>query len=190
MSIKGTKTEQNLLKAFAGESQAKNRYTFFAKQAKKDGFEQIAGFFMETALQEEQHAKVFFKHLEGGMVEITASYPAGVIASTAENLLAAAEGEHEEWADLYPEFARIAEEEGFPKIATSFKMVAKVEVEHENRYRKLLENIEKNQVFARPEERVWVCRKCGFHYKGVKALEKCPCCEHPKAYFELECLNY
>ena len=136
MSIKGTKTEQNLLKAFAGESQAKNRYTFFAKQAKKDGFEQIAGFFMETALQEEQHAKVFFKHLEGGMVEITASYPAGVIATTAENLLAAAEGEHEEWADLYPEFARIAEEEGFPKIATSFKMVAKVEVEHENRYRK------------------------------------------------------
>ncbi len=190
MSVKGTRTEQNLLKSFAGESQARARYTFFAKQAKKEGFEQISAIFLETAAQEEQHAKVFFRHLEGGMVEITAMYPAGIIGSTEENLLAAAEGEREEWEELYPEFARIADEEGFPKIAASFRLVAKVEVEHENRYRKLLDNLRKNLVFERPEERVWYCRNCGFHHKGVKALEMCPCCDHPKAYFELKAMNY
>ncbi|MBP1630556.1 MAG: Rubrerythrin [Bacteroidetes bacterium] len=190
MSIKGTETEKNLLKSFAGESQAKNRYTFFAKQAKKEGYEQIAALFAETAMQEEQHAKVFFKFLEGGMVEITAMYPAGVIGTTAENLEASANGEHEEWADLYPEFARIAEKEGFPKIATAYKLISKVEAEHENRYRKLLENVKKNQVFEREEEQVWVCRNCGYHHKGKKALENCPCCDHPKAHFELKAMNY
>ena len=142
-SIKGTRTEQNLLKSFAGESQARSRYTFFASVAKKEGYEQIAGVFMETAEQEKEHAKRFFKFLEGGMVEITASYPAGVIGTTAENLAAAAAGENEEWAELYPEFAKIAEEEGFPAIAVAFKMIAKVEAEHENRYRKLLNNLRK-----------------------------------------------
>ena len=141
-SIKGTRTEQNLLKSFAGESQARSRYTFFASVAKKEGYEQIAGVFMETAEQEKEHAKRFFKFLEGGMVEITASYPAGVIGTTAENLAAAAAGENEEWAELYPEFAKIAEEEGFPAIAVAFKMIAKVEAEHENRYRKLLNNVQ------------------------------------------------
>ena len=146
-SIKGTKTEQNLLKSFAGESQARSRYTFFASVAKKEGYEQIAGVFMETAEQEKEHAKKFFKYLEGGMVEITASYPAGVISTTVENLKAAADGENEEWADLYPEFARIAEEEGFPAIAVTFKMVAKVEAEHEARYRKLLARVEAGKFF-------------------------------------------
>ena len=151
-SIKGTKTEQNLLKSFAGESQARSRYTFFASVAKKEGYEQIAGVFMETAEQEKEHAKKFFKYLEGGMVEITASYPAGVISTTVENLKAAADGENEEWADLYPEFARIAEEEGFPAIAVTFKMVAKVEAEHEARYRKLLARVEAGKFFEEDEE--------------------------------------
>ena len=146
-SIKGTRTEQNLLKSFAGESQARSRYTFFASVAKKEGYEQIAGVFMETAEQEKEHAKKFFKYLEGGMVEITASYPAGIISTTAENMRAATEGENEEWADLYPEFAKIAEEEGFPAIATTFKMVARVEAEHEARYRKLLERVETGKFF-------------------------------------------
>ena len=190
MSIKGSKTEQNLLKAFAGESQARNRYTFFAKQARKDGFEQIAAFFEETAAQEQQHAKTFFKFLEGGMVEITASYPAGVIGTTAENLLEAAEGEHEEWDLLYPEFARIAEEEGFKKIATAFKLVSTVEKTHEERYRKLLQNIENDEVFKRSDKVVWVCRNCGYIHYGEKALDKCPCCEHPQAYFELKSTNF
>jgi rubrerythrin len=189
-SIKGTRTEQNLLKAFAGESQAKNRYEFAAKVAKKEGYEQIAEFFQETAMQEQQHAKAFFKFLEGGMVEITASYPAGVIGTTAENLKAAAEGENEEWSDLYPEFARIAEEEGFKKVATMFKLIAKVEAEHEARYRKLLENVEKEQVFEREEKVKWVCRKCGHVHESKKALRNCPICGHPEAYFELEKTNY
>ena len=146
-SIKGTRTEQNLLKSFAGESQARSRYTFFASVAKKEGYEQIAGVFMETAEQEKEHAKRFFKFLEGGMVEITAAYPAGVIGTTAENLAAAAAGENEEWADLYPAFADIAEEEGFKTIAVAFRMIAKVEAEHEKRYRKLLSNIETGTVF-------------------------------------------
>ena len=190
MSIKGTKTEQNLLKAFAGESQARNRYTFFASKAKKDGFEQIAAFFEETAAQEKEHAKLFFKFLEGGMVEITATFPAGVIGSTAENLLASADGEHEEWNLLYPEFARIAEEEGFPKIATAFKLVASVEVRHEERYRKLLQNIENDKVFKRSDKMVWACRNCGFIHSDEKAPESCPCCDHPQAYFELIANNY
>ncbi len=189
-SIKGTKTEQNLLKAFAGESQARNRYTFFAKQARKDGFEQIAAFFEETAAQEQQHAKTFFKFLEGGMVEITASYPAGVIGTTTDNLLEAANGEHEEWDVLYPEFARIAEEEGFKKVATAFKLVATVEKTHEERYRKLLQNIENDEVFKRSEKVVWVCRKCGYVFYGEKALANCPCCGHPQAYFEVKANNF
>ncbi len=190
MSIKGTKTEQNLLKAFAGESQAKNRYTFFAKEAKKEGYEQIAAIFMETAIQEEQHAKQFFRYLEGGMVEITAMYPAGIIGTTQENLKAAAEGENEEWTDLYPEFARIAEEEGFPKVAATFKNVAKVEKMHEDRYLKLLKNIEENKVFEREEGTTWYCRNCGYVHVGKSALEKCPACQHPKAYFEIQAKNY
>lgn len=189
-SIKGTETEKNLLKAFAGESQAKNRYSFFAKVAKEEGYEQIADIFMTTALQEEQHAKQFFKFLEGGMVEITASYPSGVIGSTAENLKAAAMGENEEWTSLYPTFAEIAEKEGFPKIATAFKMIAKVEKEHEERYRKLLERVENGTVFEREEEIEWVCRKCGYVHKGKKALKNCPACNHPQAYFEEKANNY
>jgi len=190
MSIKGTKTEQNLLKAFAGESQARNRYTYFASTARKDGFEQVAAFFEETAAQEKEHAKIFFKFLEGGAFEITASYPAGVIGGTSGNLLAAAEGEHEEWTLLYPEFARIAEEEGFTKIATAFKLVATVEKSHEERYRKLLHNIENDEVFKRSGKRVWVCRNCGFAHYGEKAPETCPCCDHPKAFFEIQADNY
>lgn len=189
-SIKGTKTEQNLLKSFAGESQAKNRYEFFAKVAKKEGYEQIAEFFEETAMQEQQHAKVFFKFLEGGPVEITATYPAGVIGTTAENLKAAAEGENEEWSDLYPEFAKVAEEEGFKKIATAYKLIAKVEAEHEARYRKLLANLEEGKVFEREEKVRWVCRKCGHVHESKKALKNCPICGHPEAYFEIEKTNY
>ncbi len=189
-SIKGTQTEKNLLKAFAGESQAKNRYTFFAKQAKKDGYEQISEIFTLTAMQEESHAKIFFRFLEGGPVEITATYPAGSLSSTNENLVAAANGENEEWTELYPEFARIAEEEGFPKIATAFKLIAKIEAEHEARFLKLLRNVEDNRVFESEEPEEWVCRKCGYVHKGKKALENCPVCNHPKAYFELKATNY
>lgn len=189
-SLKGTRTEQNLLKAFAGESQARTRYTFFASVAKKEGYEQIAGVFMETAEQEKEHAKRFFKFLEGGMVEITASFPAGVIGSTMENLAAAADGENEEWADLYPEFARIAEEEGFKKVAVAFKMIATVEAEHEKRYRKLLANIADGKAFEKEEEITWQCRNCGFLHKGKKAPKMCPACEHPQSFFEPMKENY
>lgn len=189
-SVKGTRTEQNLLKSFAGESQARSRYTFFASVAKKEGYEQIAGVFMETAEQEKEHAKRFFKFLEGGMVEITATYPAGVIGTTAENLAAAATGENEEWAELYPAFADIADEEGFTEIATAFRMIAKVEAEHERRYRKLLANVEADQVFEKDEVIVWQCRNCGFVFEGKKAPKKCPACEHPQAYFEPMKQNY
>lgn len=189
-SIKGTKTEQNLLKAFAGESQARNRYTYFSGVAKKEGFEQIAAVFAETAEQEKEHAKAFFKFLEGGMVEITASYPAGIIATTKENLAAAAAGEKEEWSELYPNFAEIAMKEGFPKVAVAFKMIAKVEAEHEARYRTLLARVEAEKVFEREEEIEWQCRNCGFIHKGKKALENCPACNHPKAYFEPKKNNY
>lgn len=190
MSIKGTKTEQNLLKSFAGESQARMRYTFFASAAKKEGYEQISAVFMETAEQEKEHAKKFFKYLEGGMVEITASYPAGIISTTAENLKAAAEGENEEWHLLYPEFAKIADEEGFPQIANTFRQIAKVEAEHEKRYRILLERVEAGKVFERDEEIEWQCRNCGYVFKGKKAPMKCPACEHPQAYFEPKKNNY
>ena len=189
-SIKGTRTEQNLLKSFAGESQARIRYTFFASTAKKEGYEQIAGVFMETAEQEKEHAKRFFKFLEGGMVEITASYPAGVISTTADNLRAAAEGENEEWADLYPEFAKVADEEGFPEIAIAFRMIAKVEAEHEARYLKLLSRLKSGNFFEVEEEIEWQCRNCGYVHRGKKAPEKCPACLHPQAYFEPKKNNY
>jgi rubrerythrin len=188
--IKGTRTEKNLLQSFAGESQARNRYTFFAGVAKKEGFEQIAGVFMETAEQEKEHAKRFFKFLSGGMVEITASFPAGVIGTTIENLAAAAEGENEEWTALYPSFADIAEEEGFPQIAASFRMIAKVEAEHEKRYRKLLENLTDGKVFAKDGVIFWQCRNCGFVIEAKKAPLVCPACEHPQAYFEPMKQNY
>jgi rubrerythrin len=189
-SIKGTRTEQNLLKSFAGESQARSRYVFFASKARKEGYEQIAGVFAETAEQEKEHAERFFKFLEGGMVEITAAYPAGLIGSTLENLAAAASGEREEWADLYPAFAGIAEEEGFKQIAVAWRMIAKVEAEHEKRYRKLLDNLEKDQVFRKEEEIEWQCRNCGYVHKGKAAPGKCPACEHPQAYFEPKKQNY
>lgn len=189
-SLKGTETEKNLLKSFAGESQARSRYTMFSKIAKKEGFEQIAAIFMETAEQELEHAKKFFRHLEGGMVEITAAYPAGVEGTTAENLKAAAEGENEEWTDLYPHFAEIADQEGFPTIAATFRKIAKVEAEHEKRYRKLLERVEKDEVFKREEETTWQCRNCGHVHTGKEAPGACPVCAHPQAYFEEEKQNY
>ncbi|MFH0894977.1 MAG: rubrerythrin family protein [Bacteroidota bacterium] len=189
-SLKGTQTEKNLLKAFAGESQARNRYEFFAKVAKKEGYEQIAAIFQLTADQEKQHAKRFFKFLEGGEVEITATYPAGIIRTTAENLKAAAGGENEEWTILYPKFAEIAAEEGFKAISTAFKMIAKVEAEHEKRYLKLLKNIEDGSVFKKAEKVIWACRNCGYVHEGEKALENCPACDHPQAFFELVSENY
>jgi rubrerythrin len=189
-SIKGTRTEKNLLQSFAGESQARSRYTFFSSTAKKEGFEQIAGVFMETAEQEKEHAKRFFKYLEGGSLEITASFPAGIIGTTKDNLAAAAAGENEEWSDMYPKFAEIADEEGFKEIAVTFRMVAKVEAEHEARYRKLLANVEANKVFEKDEEILWQCRNCGFVFKGKKAPVKCPACQHPQAYFEPMKQNY
>ena len=189
-SIKGTRTEQNLLKSFAGESQARSRYTFFASVAKKEGYEQIAGVFMETAEQEKEHAKRFFKFLEGGMVEITAAYPAGVIGTTAENLAAAAAGENEEWADLYPAFADIAEEEGFPAIAKMYREIAVAEKGHEERYLALAKNVEEGKVFKKDTETVWQCRNCGYLYVGTEAPEICPACLHPQAYFEVKKNNY
>ncbi|MFW3145377.1 MAG: rubrerythrin [Thermoplasmatota archaeon] len=189
-SLKGTKTEKNLLAAFAGESQARNRYTFFAKQAKKEGFEAISAIFLETAENEKEHAKLFFKHLEGGMVEITAMYPAGVIGNTIENLRAAANGENEEWTVLYPGFAKIADEEGFPEVAKTFRMVAKVEVEHEKRYNSLIHDLEEGSFFNREEKIKWKCRNCGYIHEGATAPEICPACNHPQAYFEPLCKNY
>lgn len=189
-SLAGTRTEQNLLKAFAGESQARMRYDYFAKQAKKEGLEQIAALFEETAINEKAHAKRFFKFLEGNMVEITATFPAGKIGTTAENLKAAAEGENEEWTELYPEFARIAEEEGFKEVAMAFKLIAKVEKAHEERYRTLLQNLEEGKVFKRGDKVVWKCRNCGFIHEGTVAPNMCPACQHPQAYFEIKETNY
>ena len=189
-SIKGSQTEQNLLKAFAGESQARMRYNYFAKQAKKEGLEQISAIFEETAINEKAHAKRFFKFLEGGMVEITAAYPAGIIGSTMENLKASAEGENEEWTELYPAFAKIAEEEGFKEVATAFKMIAKVEKAHEERYRQLYSNLEEGKVFEREEVYVWKCRNCGFLHESKKALKTCPACLHPQSYFEIQEANF
>lgn len=189
-TLRGTKTEQNLLKAFAGESQARMRYVMFAKQARKEGLEQIAMLFEETAMNEEQHAKRFFSYLEGEMVEITATYPAGKVGTTLENLKAAAEGEYEEWSHLYPEFAKVAEEEGFKEIAAVFRLIAKVEVAHEKRYRKLYENLEKGMVFKRNGKVIWKCIKCGYLHEGEEAPKVCPACLHPQAYFELFVENY
>jgi rubrerythrin len=188
--IKGTRTEKNLMKAFAGESQAKNRYEFASKVAKEEGYEQIAAIFLETASQEQQHAKRFFKFLEGGMLEITASYPAGKISATSDNLAAAAAGEHEEWSMLYPEFARVAEEEGFKEVATAFKAISSAEKVHEDRYRKLLANIMGNKVFERDEKVFWYCRKCGYVHFGTKPLKNCPACLHPLSYTEIFSENY
>lgn len=188
--LKGTNTEKNLLKAFAGESQARNRYTFFASIAKKEGYEQIAGIFQETADNEKEHAEVFFKHLEGGDVEITADYPAGKIGNTAKNLLAAAEGEKMEWGTLYPEFEKIAKEEGFKEIAESFEEIAEVEEQHEKRYRKLLENVKNGTVFKRDKEVKWKCRNCGYVHLGKEAPVTCPACKHPQSYYELLAENY
>ena len=189
-SLKGTKTEQNLLKAFAGESQARNRYTYFASAAKKEGYEQISAIFLETAENEKEHAKVFFKHLQGGDVEITASYPAGSIKATVENLAHAAEGENIEWTTLYANFGKEASDEGFPEIAESFKQIAKVEQFHEARYRKLIANIQGNAVFKKDSSKKWHCRNCGYVHEGNEAPEECPACKHPKAHYEVLAENY
>ncbi len=191
--LKETKTEQNLLKAFAGESQARNRYTYFASVAKKEGYEQISAIFQETADNEKEHAEIFFKHLkdsEGMPVEITASYPAGMISKTEDNLLAAAEGEKEEHTILYPEFAKVAEEEGFKDIAESFIEIAEVEEQHEKRYRKLLENVEAKKVFKKDEPSKWKCRNCGYIHEGDHAPDECPACKHPQSYYEILAENY
>jgi rubrerythrin len=189
-SIKGTQTEKNLLKAFAGESQAKMRYEYFAKVARKEGLVQISNIFTETALNEKEHAKRFFKFLEGGMQEITASYPAGKISNTLENLKKSAEGEHEEWSDLYPSFAKTAEVEGFPEIAETFLKIADAEVAHENRFKKLYNNLEAGKVFKRNEELVWKCNNCGYLHSGKEAPEVCPSCLHKQEYFEIFVENY
>ncbi len=189
-SLKGTKTEQNLLKAFAGESQARTRYTFFASVAKKEGYEQISGLFMETAEQEKEHAKRFFKFLEGGDLEITATYPAGKIGTTQENLLAAAQGENEEWDVLYPAFAAVADEEGFPAVAAAFRNIAKVEAEHERRYLKLLSRLTDGDFFHRDGKIWWQCRNCGFIVEAENAPKACPACLHPQSYFEPMKQNY
>lgn len=189
-SIKGTKTEKNLLASFAGESQARNRYTYFSKVAEKEGYVQIKNIFLETAENEKEHAKRFFKFLEGGTVEIQASYPAGVIGSTSENLKAAAEGEHEEWTILYKEAGDTAKEEGFDEVAAAFYEIAKVEKEHEMRYQKLLKNIQDGSVFKKEKPVCWKCLNCGYVYEGNEAVEKCPACKHPQKYFEVVCENY
>ncbi len=190
MNLKGSKTEKNLLAAFAGESQARNRYTYFASAAKKEGYEQIAGLFLETADNEKEHAKRFFKFLEGGMAEFTATFPAGRIGTTAENLKSAAEGENEEWTRLYPGSADVADQEGFKEVAAAFRSIAKVEVQHEKRYRKLLENVEKGKVFKKDKPSTWKCRNCGHFHEGTEAPDICPACLHPKAHFELAAENY
>ena len=189
-SIKGTQTEKNLLTSFAGESQARMRYTYFASAAKKEGYEQIAAIFLETAEQEKEHAKRMFKWLEGGMVEITASYPAGVIGNTLENLKAAAAGENEEWTADYPKFADVADAEGFPEIALMYRNIAVAEKGHEERYLAFVKNIEQGKVFAKDEEIVWQCRNCGYIFVGKEAPEVCPACLHPQAYFEVKKENW
>lgn len=188
--IKGTQTEKNLLTAFAGESQARNRYTYFASVAKKAGYEQIAAIFLETADNEKEHAKRLFKFLEGGDAEVSASFPAGIIGDTIANLEAAAAGENYEHTQMYPGFADVAEKEGFQKIAEVFRNIAVAEVGHENRYRKLIENLEKEQVFKRNSVVRWKCRNCGYIHEGTEAPDACPACAHPKAYFELMAENY
>jgi rubrerythrin len=189
-SIKGTKTEKNLLAAFAGESQARNRYTYFAGAAIKEGLEQISRIFIETAENEKEHAKVFFKHLEGGDAEITAAYPAGVIGDAKKNLEAAAAGENMEWTTLYANFAKVAKEEGFPEVGRSFEQISKVEKFHESRYRKLIKNIENNEVFKKKAAIKWHCTNCGYVYEGNEAPKECPACKHPQAYYEVLAENY
>lgn len=189
-SIRNTRTEENLLKAFAGESQARNRYTYFASQARKEKLMQIAAIFEETANQEKEHAERFFKFLEGGLVTITAEYPAGIICDTAHNLSSAAAGEYDEWHDLYPEFAEIAREEGFAKIGAVFDFVSVAEKQHEKRYRDLLWNLENDLIFKRPAPVVWRCLNCGFLHSGTKAPERCPSCDHERGYFEILAENW
>ncbi|PKN38130.1 MAG: rubrerythrin family protein [Deltaproteobacteria bacterium HGW-Deltaproteobacteria-2] len=189
-SIKGTKTEKNLLASFAGESQARNRYTFFASAAKKEGLEQISRIFLETAENEKEHAKVFFKYLEGGEVEITAAYPAGIIGDTKSNLEAAAAGENMEWTILYAEAAKVAKKEGFPEVARSFEQISKVEMFHEKRYRKLVENITKREVFKKKATTKWHCINCGYVHEGPEAPKECPACKHPQSYYEVLAENY
>ena len=189
-SLKGTRTEKNLLTAFAGESQARNRYTFFASKARKEGYEQIANLFTETAGNEKEHAEIFFKYLEGGNVEITAAYPAGAIGDTRANLIAAAEGEKAEWGVIYPEFEKVAREEGFEEIATSFKEIGEVEQFHEGRYRKLAANVANGVVFKKKSSVKWHCTNCGYIHEGPEAPTVCPACSHPQAYYELLSENY
>jgi len=189
-TLRGTRTERNLLTAFAGESQARNRYTFFASQAKKEGYEQIAAIFLETADQEKEHAKRLFKFLEGGELEITAAYPAGIIGDTLTNLKSAAAGENYEHTAMYPEFARIAEEEGFPQIAAVLRAIARAEQGHEERYRRLIANLEQGKVFRRDEPVVWRCRNCGYLHEGTEPPAVCPSCDHPRAFFEVQGVNY
>ena len=189
-SLKGTRTEKNIRTAFAGESQARNRYTFFAKQARKDGYVQISDIFTETADQEKAHAKSLFKLLEGGETEITATFPAGRIGTTLENLLDAAEGEKHEWGHMYPDFAKVAREEGFPEVAQVMQAISVAEKEHERRYRALARNIEDGRVFAKDEKITWRCRNCGYTHEGKKAAEHCPACDHPQAHFEVLAENW
>ena len=189
-TLKGTQTEQNLLKAFAGESQARMRYDYFSKQAKKDGLEQISVIFNETALNEKEHAKRFFKFLDGRSVEITATYPAGKISTTIENLKAAAEGENEEWTELYPEFAKIAKKEGFGDVAKTFRAIVIVEKAHEARYIKLYNNLESGKVFKHAGKIIWKCLNCGYLYEGDSAPKECPACLHPQSYFQIKENNY
>jgi rubrerythrin len=189
-SLKGTKTEKNILTAFAGESQARNRYTYFASKAKKEGYEQVSAAFIETADNEKEHAKRLYKFLEGGEVEIQAAYPAGIIGDTKTNLKGAAAGENHEYTHMYPEFADIADEEGFPEIAVAMRSIAVAEKQHEKRYLDFLKNIEKNKVFEKEKKVKWHCRNCGYIHEGDKALERCPACDHPKAHFELLAENW
>lgn len=188
-SVKGTQTEKNLMQSFAGESQARMRYTYYASQAKKEGYEQISAIFTETADQEKEHAKRMFKFLEGGMVEVNTSFPAGVIGSTVENLYESAAGENEEWQDLYPKFEQIAKEEGFPEIATMYHNIITAEKEHERRFRAFINNIENDKVFEKETEVEWQCRNCGFVTNGKSAPKTCPACVHPQAYFEVKKTN-
>jgi len=189
-SIKGTKTEKNLLAAFAGESQARNRYTYFASIARKEGLEQIGNIFLETAENEKEHAKVFFKHLEGGDTQIQATYPAGILSDTKSNLEAAAAGENLEWTTLYQDFASVAKEEGFAEVARSFEQVSKVEKFHETRYRKLINNIAGHEVFKKKSSVKWHCLNCGFVSEGNEAPQQCPACKHPQSFFEILAENY
>jgi rubrerythrin len=190
MELKGSQTERNLLAAFAGESQARTRYTFFASAAKKEGYEQISAIFQETSDNEKEHAQLFFNHLKGGTVEITAAYPAGIVGTTTQNLLAAAEGEKFEWGSLYPGFAEVAEKEGFKEVAVTFRMVSKVEAYHERRYRKLLASVEQGKVFKKDSPIKWKCRNCGYVFEASETPGKCPVCQHPRSFFEVWTENY